>query len=102
MDLSTLRMEVGLLRENLEKFFVAVNAKISSGSQQEIDSISISIEKLFDTCETCHKALSELSSQKLVNNDDPIVIELWDLTKAFEYTRRKYEAWLLTKKRELE
>jgi len=99
MDLSNFETEINSFKGKVESFIIAFNAHTLDFSPQEISSTSVAIKNIFDVCEACHGALSLLFCAGLINAKSSLAIELWDLTKAFEYVRRQYESRLLAQLR---
>lgn len=101
MDLTTLKGEIALFHQNMDSFVIAANTDdTSSISQQELANVAATLKRAVTSCEACHSQAAALIQQKLLDNHDPLVIEIWNLTKALEYTKRKYGSWVLAKQRE--
>jgi hypothetical protein len=100
MNLATFKTEIVSFHKHLDDFLAATNTNAPSVSQQELANVDVILEKAITIREACHDLATELIHQKLISDHDPLIIELWDLTKALEYTRRKYESWVLAKQRE--
>lgn len=99
MDLSALKTEIENFKEDVKSFIITVNSNSSDFSQKEINDLSNIAKKLSHVCEACHNSLSLLYSTESLNDGNYRAIELWNLTRAFEYTQRKYEIRVLTQKR---
>lgn len=98
MDLITLKTEIENFKEDVKNFIITVNSNSSTSLHQETIDLSLTIQKLSNVCEACHNALSLLSSTESFNGNSHMAIELWNLTRAFEYTKRKHEILAFTQK----
>lgn len=99
MDSLALKIEIKHFREKVDGLIIAINRCSTSIAYQEIDALFDMVNKLSALCESCHNSLYLLFTDKSFVDEDHLAAELWNLTKVFEYVRRKYEVMVLTQKR---